>query len=75
MTSSFTLLLAVNLLAGSGLGFLESGGGFGHSSGGSLPWQPSSFRSSAPSCTTEYDDVWEEKCETVFEDSCNTDYQ
>jgi len=26
-------------------------------------------------CAVEYDDVWEEKCETVFEDKCTVDYK
>ena len=40
------------------------GGSFGHSS----PPQ-------RDSCTIEYDDVWEEKCETVYEDKCTVDYR
>jgi hypothetical protein len=26
-------------------------------------------------CSVEYDDVWEEKCETVFEDKCSVEYK
>ena len=31
--------------------------------------------SSGNRCTIEYDEVWEEKCETVYEDSCSVDYR
>ena len=31
--------------------------------------------SSGSRCTTEFDEVWEEKCETVYEDSCSVDYR
>jgi hypothetical protein len=31
--------------------------------------------SSKPACTTEYDEVWEEKCETVYEDKCDVQYK
>ena len=28
-----------------------------------------------PKCSTEFDEVWEEKCETVYEDSCSVSYR
>ncbi len=35
------------------------------------------YHSSQPHspCTTEYDEVWEEKCETLYEDKCTVDYR
>lgn len=30
-------------------------------------------KESSPQCTTEYDDVWEEKCETVYDEQCTVE--
>ena len=79
MTLWVTLVIALVIDSSHGVN-VESG--YGHSSGSGRTsvisdygHQSSGYRSSSPSCTTEYDEVWEEKCETVFDDQCTVDYQ
>lgn len=65
-TLRVALLFSVYVTLSSGVS-LDAGflGGFGLGS---------SFGShGSGSCTTELDDVWEERCETVYEDKCSVD--
>jgi hypothetical protein len=55
---------SLSLEAGLFSGVVGGLGGYGYSS--SQPHTP---------CTTEYDEVWEEKCETLYEDKCTVDYR
>ena len=67
------LLLLLPLAQGSVLGLKGLKGGKGG--------EHESFESHAPvvhsqePCHQEYDDVWEEKCQTVYEDKCTIEHK